>query len=123
MRPLRADIFTTEHAPKRWPLYGPHYYDELAAEIENGPIVCHIWANHWYRIVDRGLRIGVLEAAEDGGLIGVSFSRLTVLPEGCSNRETERRCRRLMGQTVHHLRETITNSAWKRFAARFSCHQ
>ena len=69
MRPLRADIFTTEHAPKRWPLYGPHYYDELAAEIENGPIVCHIWANHWYRIVDHGLRIGVLEAAEDGGLI------------------------------------------------------
>jgi hypothetical protein len=45
--------------------------DELVAEIENGPIVCHIWAKHWYRIVERGLRIGVLEAAEDGGLIGV----------------------------------------------------
>jgi hypothetical protein len=45
--------------------------EELAAEIESGPIVCHIWAQHWFRIVDRGLRIGVLEAAEDAGALGV----------------------------------------------------
>ncbi len=45
---------------------------ELAADIENGPIVCHICANHWYRLVMRGLRPGVLDAAEDAGIAGVT---------------------------------------------------